>query len=79
MDNFRGTSARLVTVILYLNEDWQAEEGGELRLYTDDDSYLDILPESGQLVAFLSEPFYHEVLPGSRERLSLTGWLRRRS
>lgn len=80
VDNFRGTSARLVTVIVYLNEDWQATDGGQLRLYTDEEGhYLDIPPQGGTLVAFLSERFAHEVLPAHRERLSLSGWLRRRA
>lgn len=81
VDNFRGTNARIITAILYLNADWQAEDGGQLRLYTDAeqaDSYMDILPFGGRLVVFRSEWFWHEVLPARRERLSLTGWLRTR-
>lgn len=78
IDNFRGSSARLVTVILYLNPDWQPEQGGQLRLYLDD-KVLEVAPEAGTLVLFLSERFEHEVLPTEQERLSLTGWLRRRS
>lgn len=78
IDNFRGSSARLVTVILYLNHDWQPQQGGQLRLYLDDET-LEIAPQAGTLVLFLSERFEHEVLPTEQERLSLTGWLRRRS
>ncbi len=86
IDNFRGRSARIITFILYLNADWQSKQGGQLRLYTNDDNehecselcYTDISPQGGTLLVFLSERFYHEVLPASRERLSLTGWLRRR-
>ena len=78
IDNFRGASARLITVILYLNQDWQTNDGGELRLYLEQD-FIDIVPEAGKLVMFLSERFEHEVLPTEQERLSLTGWLRRRS
>jgi SM-20-related protein len=29
-------------------------------------------------MAFLSERIEHEVLPATRERLSITGWFRRR-
>jgi len=43
-----------------------------------DDSALQISPEGGTLVAFLSGRFEHEVLPATRERYSLTGWFRRR-
>src|SRR5690606_5897815 len=33
MDQHSGTSARKVSLVLYLNEDWQADDGGELCLY----------------------------------------------
>lgn len=79
IDNFRGGSARLITFILYLNQSWETKDGGELRLYVNETDYVDIAPEAGTLVLFLSERFEHEVLPTTQERLSLTGWLRRRS
>lgn len=79
LDNFRGTSNRLVTALLYLNEGWQESDGGQLRLYTDGSdgsNYIDIFPHAGTLVLFRSALFWHEVLPARRERFSLTGWLR---
>lgn len=72
---------RRISCIVYLNEDWQTSDGGQLRLYLNQESthdssaYLDILPIAGRAVMFLSEIFYHEVLPSSRQRKSLTGWL----
>lgn len=80
-DRFRGTAQRLVTVILYLNQDWHGQDGGELRLFLDESGageYVDIAPRGGTLVCFLSEAFYHEVLPTRRPRLSITGWFRAR-
>lgn len=79
VDNFRGRSARLVTVITYLNPAWQPEHGGQLRLYTHEQDFIDIAPQAGSLVIFLSERFEHEVLPAQQERLSVTGWLRKRN
>src|SRR5450830_1584970 len=38
----------------------------------------DVVPSGGCLVVFLSGDVPHEVLPATRERLSLTGWFRRR-
>lgn len=70
--------ARQLSSILYLNQDWQADDGGALRLYVTEDTYQDILPIGGRLVLFLSGRFWHEVLPTKRERISLTGWLRTR-
>lgn len=77
LDRFRDDSRRAVTAILYLNEAWQPEDGGELRLWLDDAGTADsitVLPEGGTLVLFLSDRYWHEVLPARRERLSLTGW-----
>ena len=81
LDQFHGDDTRVLTVILYLNGDWQDEDGGQLRLYLDGRSVipsLDITPQGGTLVAFWSAQFWHEVLPASRDRLSITGWFRRR-
>lgn len=78
-DQFRGIGLRTMTSILYLNDDWAARDGGQLRLYTDPDdprAYQDILPHGGRLVTFLSAEFEHEVRPATRDRLSLTGWFR---
>jgi SM-20-related protein len=61
-------------VICYLNENWKAEEGGQLRIY-EETNQIDVLPEAGRLVCFRSDKLEHEVLPASRARLSLTGWI----
>lgn len=81
-----AAGARALTMILYLNEDWPATAGGALRLYTDrydqppppDAPALDIAPLGGRLVLFLSARFWHQVLPSHRDRLSVTGWFKRR-
>ena len=78
LDRFRDDDRRTVTAVYYLNEAWQTEHGGALRLYLADDTELDVLPSAGTLVLFISAELPHEVLPASRERLSLTGWFRRR-
>lgn len=81
LDQFIGIGERTVTAILYLNEDWEAADGGQLRLYVDpqdDEAYVDVEPLAGRLVTFLSARFLHEVLPARRERLSVTGWFSRR-
>jgi SM-20-related protein len=80
LDQFIGAHQRSVSIILYLNEGWEAADGGALRLYTDAaDTYVDLLPLHGRIVTFLSGRFFHEVLPASRHRISLTGWYRIRS
>lgn len=75
-DRHERTSRRVLSVILYLNERWLPSDGGELVMY---DSHhkeqFRVLPQGGTLVCFLSSDFPHEVLPSTRERRSLTGWL----
>jgi len=79
LDQFRDASHRVVSCILYLNSDWSPADGGQLRLYLADAANpVDVLPEGGTLVVFLSDLIEHEVLLAGRERFSLTGWLRRR-
>lgn len=78
LDAFRGRSNRRVTTVLYLNEDWQAHHGGELIIYpeTRQGTIHRVLPNAGTLVCFLSDVFPHEVLPATRNRLSVSGWFR---
>ena len=78
LDQHRGNDARVLSCVLYLNANWRAHDGGCLRLYTDSYEPVDLLPTGGALVCFLSDRFYHEVLPAGRERLSLSAWFRRR-
>lgn len=77
LDRFRDDDRRAVSVVAYLNEDWRTDQGGALRLYLDEGE-RDVLPEEGTLVVFLSGEVPHEVLPATRDRLSLAGWFRRR-
>lgn len=82
LDQFRGLQRRTLSCILYLNPDWGPADGGALRIYTDASDpgrYVEVAPRGGTLVTFLSAGFEHEVLPAGRERLSLTGWFRRRA
>ncbi len=79
LDRFRDDDHRSLTVVLYLNQDWREEDGGLLRFWPEADGEpFDILPAGGTLVTFLSDRYWHEVLPSRRQRLSLTGWFRRR-
>lgn len=78
LDRFNDDDRRSVSTVLYLNQAWLPEDGGQLRLYLPDERIHDVVPTGGALVVFLSDQIPHEVLPAHRERLSLTGWFRRR-
>lgn len=80
---------RRLSLILYLNADWQPGDGGELVLYApsaDEDDPLDtasgvvaiVPPRLGTLVVFLSDEFPHEVQPTVTHRMSIAGWFRDR-
>ena len=75
-DAFRGEKNRIVSIIIYLNRDWQKSDAGELVLFTagDDRIPLMVSPEYGTVVAFLSEEVPHEVLVTNRDRHSIAGW-----
>ncbi len=78
VDQPQRRDQRRVSLVLYLNERWEASDGGELRIFADDQAYRDIEPVAGRLVAFLTEGREHAVLPTRRGRLSLSGWYRSR-
>lgn len=80
LDRFRDDDRRVISIVLYLNEAWREEDGGELTLYPAAGATpVKIAPSGGSLVCFLSDRVPHEVLPARRLRLSLTGWFRKRA
>lgn len=81
LDQFRSDSRRKLSVICYLNADWQETDGGQLALYVPNsdektERQISISPIGGRLVCFESGQLEHEVLSATRERLSVTGWLK---
>jgi SM-20-related protein len=77
-DSFRGAANRLVSTVLYLNPDWQADWGGALVIDSKDPQQAPVVitPEMGKLVIFMSEEMPHEVLPTLHPRVSVAGWFR---
>jgi SM-20-related protein len=76
LDQFKEHSNRIFSVILYLNEQWQDGQGGELRVFTDHGA-VDYARLFGRLIIFRSDAVEHEVLETFETRISLTGWMRR--
>jgi SM-20-related protein len=75
LDQFRDNKSRAYSMILYLNADWQAADGGELCIYHHTHTQI-IAPMNGQCVFFKSSELEHEVLLTHQPRLSITGWLK---
>jgi SM-20-related protein len=80
LDRFRSDSRRRLSMVCYLNDDWQPTDGGQLAVYIPQPNGVEqtafIEPIGGRLICFDSGLLEHEVLPANRERLSITGWLR---
>ncbi len=77
LDRFASDDARTVTVVLYLNEDWSPEHGGELVIFTAKGP-IHVEPRAGTLVIFMSAKIEHEVRESHAPRRSFAGWYRRR-
>lgn len=72
-------SNRVISVVLYLNPDWDDEDGGQLVIHDRSEAAVvqRVLPLAGRLAVFLSDCVPHEVLPAVRDRHSIAGWFRR--
>jgi len=75
LDQFKGRNNRLITMIIYLNENWKTGDGGELRIFRENNADLIVEPLAGRAVIFKSNVIEHEVLVTNKSRYSLTGWL----
>lgn len=83
LDTFQNDDRRKLSIVCYLNnEDWTAEDGGQLTIYLpcgENETAIDILPKAGRMVIFESQELEHEVKPvNAPERWSITGWLKTR-
>ena len=79
VDNHRRQGHRLITFILYLNENWKPADGGALSIFAPDNDtqvITQIAPQMGTLVLFCSDIFPHQVEESFAPRRSLTGWFR---
>lgn len=79
LDSFQGRASRVISLVLYLNQNWHSEEGGELQVFNrenDNEVCAQVVPEAGRIAVFLSEEIPHEVLPAYRTRHSVACWFR---
>lgn len=70
-------NGRKLTVLYYLNHGWTKDDGGELRIYDNDNATVkdDVAPIGDRVVVFFSDTRVpHEVLPANTERFAITHW-----
>ncbi|MEO7393420.1 MAG: 2OG-Fe(II) oxygenase [Chitinophagaceae bacterium] len=75
IDQFRNNESRKYSIIMYLNNGWQEDDGGKLCIYHSDHLQF-ISPENGKIVFFKSNEIEHEVMIANKPRMSITGWLK---
>ncbi len=77
LDQFQGRNNRLLSMVIYMNDDWQKGDGGELEIFHNDDAHTTTIvePIGNRLVLFNSATIWHQVLPAHKGRKSITGWL----
>ncbi|CAJ1449692.1 unnamed protein product [Effrenium voratum] len=68
-----STQVLLATALFYLNDGWEEDHGGELRLYPFPLPPKRIAPRNGRVVLFHPR-MVHEVLPNFRKRYCFTLW-----
>lgn len=75
IDQFKNNGNRAYSMVMYLNEDWEQVDGGELCIHHEDRMQY-ISPTNGKSVFFKSSELAHEVLLTNEPRMSITGWLK---
>jgi SM-20-related protein len=75
LDQFNKRNNRTISMIIYLNKNWQKGDGGELEIFKKDGSSFLVEPIEARCVMFKSADVPHAVLKSHKPRYSLTGWL----
>lgn len=58
-DQFKSRNNRILSLVIYLNDDWQEGDGGELKLHTPNEYILK--PIRNRAILFRSDTVLHEV------------------
>jgi SM-20-related protein len=75
LDQFKGRNNRMISMIIYLNENWKEGDGGELKIFPEGKEEKTIAPLENRCILFRSDVLFHEVLPTNKPRKSVTGWM----
>jgi SM-20-related protein len=67
----------MVSMVAYLNADWQPSDAGELEIFNQAGSPLGyVAPKMGDVLLMLSEEMPHQVLATQADRYSIAAWFR---
>lgn len=75
-DNPKGRDERVVSAVFYLNDEWTADDGGQIVLVDKAGSEHQLMPSGNRLVIFDSD-LMHKVAITHKTRFSIATWLRR--
>ena len=75
-DQFKNDYNRKFSMIGYLNNEWTEADGGQLIIHQNEETQS-ILPGNRKAVFFQSSELEHEVAIACKQRMSITGWLKR--
>ena len=79
IDQFASKKTRKISCVYYLNELWQEEFGGQLKIYDKDHQLIQtVLPIENRFICFNSE-LPHEVCVTQQPRYSIAGWMKTRT
>jgi SM-20-related protein len=79
VDQFISTQERRISCVYYLNESWQEDYAGQLKLFDKNDQLLaKVLPQGNRFICFNSD-LPHEVCETKHPRYSIAGWMKTRS
>ncbi|MDN3442513.1 2OG-Fe(II) oxygenase [Psychrobacter sp. APC 3279] len=75
-DNPAGRDERIISAVFYLNDDWEATDGGALEVVDKHGTHHEVMPVANRLIIFDSD-LRHQVQTAHRQRYSIATWLRR--
>ena len=75
-DNPAGRDERVISAVFYLNDDWQAADGGAVEIVDNHGVHHEVMPLANRLIIFDSN-LQHQVQIAHRQRYSIATWMRR--
>jgi len=76
VDQFTAARNRRISCVYYLNDSWQPEFGGELKLYDQHDQLLTTITPLGNRFVCFNSDIPHEVCTAYKTRYSIAAWLK---